>query len=386
MTATYYDEDEQEQEVTLDSREIVEYAPQIISALQSECRWLKDEGPEAAERGLMVYFDGPDSVEQKVQSYFFNAEVREGRLGGGAECKVRGELTPLELQHLTDDIGGQASDGVGESFEQREIQVDGYLGIHILAFLLTLFTLGIGSAWASTMILKWEAKHTHIGGGSLEFDGTGGQLFVKCLLLVILTPLTLGIYALFFPVSYTKWRVKHTDVNGRSMGKENQNVPKTMAPESSGGKVLIPIFSVAAVVLAAVLIFSGLFGRTPVSDAPVSDVRRTEPPAEETADSPDDKRLYQNSGFVFPDSGTELILPQELESLSDSDLTYAINEIYAQHGYIFRNDELREYYGQFSWYVGEIPADEFSADCFNQIERQNWNLLVNERNLRKSTD
>ena len=36
MTATYYDEDEQEQEVTLDSREIVEYAPQIISALQSE--------------------------------------------------------------------------------------------------------------------------------------------------------------------------------------------------------------------------------------------------------------------------------------------------------------------------------------------------------------
>ena len=48
--------------------------------------------------------------------------------------------------------------------------------------------------------------------------------------------------------------------------KENQNVPKTMAPESSGGKVLIPIFSVAAVVLAAVLIFSGLFGRTPVSD------------------------------------------------------------------------------------------------------------------------
>ncbi len=132
MTATYYDEDEleQEQEITLDSREIVEYAPQIISALQSECRWLEDEGPEAAERGLMVYFDGPDSVEQKVQSYFFNAEVREGRLWGVAECKVRGELTPLELQHLIDDIGGQASDGVGESFEQREIQVDGGLEIY----------------------------------------------------------------------------------------------------------------------------------------------------------------------------------------------------------------------------------------------------------------
>lgn len=41
--------------------------------------------------------------------------------------------------------------------------VGGFLGIHILAFLLTLFTLGIGNAWASTMILKWEAEHTHIG-------------------------------------------------------------------------------------------------------------------------------------------------------------------------------------------------------------------------------
>lgn len=264
--------------------------------------------------------------------------------------------------------------------------VGGYLGIHILAFLLTLFTLGIGSAWASTMILRWEAEHTHIGGRSLKFDGTGGQLFVKRLLLVILTPLTLGIYALFFPVSYMKWLVKHTDINGKSMAKENQNAPKTMAAGSSGSKALIPIFSVAAAMLVVVLVFGGLFGRRLVSGTLVSDAQQTEPPPEETADSPDDEGLYQNSGFVFPNSGTELILQQELESLSSSDLTYAINEIYARHGYIFRSNELREYYEQFSWYVGEIPADEFSVDCFNQIERQNWNLLVNERNLRKSAD
>lgn len=87
----------------------------------------------------------------------------------------------------------------------------GYLGIHILQFVLTLFTLGIGKAWADKMVLKWEARHTHIGGSPLEFNGTGGQLFVKYLLLALLTPLTLGIYALFFTVIYMKWQVKHTE-------------------------------------------------------------------------------------------------------------------------------------------------------------------------------
>lgn len=87
----------------------------------------------------------------------------------------------------------------------------GYFGIHILSFLLTLFTLGLGKAWAEVMVLKWEAGHTHIGGSPLAFGGTGGQLFVKYLLLIILTPLTLGIYALCFTVIYMKWQVKNTD-------------------------------------------------------------------------------------------------------------------------------------------------------------------------------
>ena len=131
MTATYYDEEYGlEQDITMDPREAAEYAPQIINALQSERRWLENESPETAERGLMAYFDGPDSVEQKVQSYFFHAEVRDGQLWGVAECRVRGSLTPLELQCLTDEIGGQASDGVGESFEQREIRVGNGMEIY----------------------------------------------------------------------------------------------------------------------------------------------------------------------------------------------------------------------------------------------------------------
>lgn len=86
----------------------------------------------------------------------------------------------------------------------------GFLGIHLLSFVLTVFTLGIGKAWADKMVLCWEAKHTHIGGSPLEFNGKGGQLLVKYILLALLTPLTLGIYALFFPVIYIKWQTKNT--------------------------------------------------------------------------------------------------------------------------------------------------------------------------------
>lgn len=87
----------------------------------------------------------------------------------------------------------------------------GYLGIHLLAALLTVVTFGIGKAWADRKVMAWEARHTHIGGSPLVFNGSGGQLFGKYVLLVVLTPLTLGIYALFFPVILIKWRTSHTD-------------------------------------------------------------------------------------------------------------------------------------------------------------------------------
>ena len=115
MTATYYDEEDPEEDITIDPHEAARYAPYIINALQSERRWIEDYGynhnTEEVERGLMAYFNGPGSVDQKVQSYWFTAEVRDGRLWGVAECSVRGELAPLELQYLINNIGGQASDG-----------------------------------------------------------------------------------------------------------------------------------------------------------------------------------------------------------------------------------------------------------------------------------
>ena len=60
-----------------------------------------------------------------MRSAEFTAEERGGQLWGVAECRIIGELSPEGLSTLKDFLSGQASDGWGEGFEQREIQVDG---------------------------------------------------------------------------------------------------------------------------------------------------------------------------------------------------------------------------------------------------------------------
>ena len=79
--------------------------------------------------------------------------------------------------------------------------------------------------------------------------------------------------------------------------------------------------------------------------------------------------------YIFRDSNTRYLTWDDISSLSLQTLCYARNEIYARRGYIFRSQELRDYFGSKSWYYGTIPAAQFSSSVFNEWEIENIELL-----------
>ncbi len=100
----------------------------IQKAVDRENGFGKEEG---AVCNLMDYFDGNPSIKEKVGQAVVSVENVDGILYGCTTLQLKEFLEPEELHELCGYITGQYSDGWGEGFEQRDIQVDdGTLNVH----------------------------------------------------------------------------------------------------------------------------------------------------------------------------------------------------------------------------------------------------------------
>ena len=90
-------------------------------------------------------------------------------------------------------------------------------------------------------------------------------------------------------------------------------------------------------------------------------------------------------GERFPETRTRDLDADEIAQMSDEDVRYAINEMFARYGMTFRDKDLQAEFEPYKWYQ---PNDKWTP---NQIERQfskrekhNADLLAAERNDRQS--
>ena len=119
LEGNFYEEDEwgnmEETPVVLDGRDLMQYAESIQERLE------KEDWSHEGDRGLAEYLDNR-LLKQRVVSMFPGIEEVNGCLYGVMTMVSRGDLTSQEMDAVIESWSGQASDGWGEGFEQREIE------------------------------------------------------------------------------------------------------------------------------------------------------------------------------------------------------------------------------------------------------------------------
>jgi uncharacterized membrane protein YjgN (DUF898 family) len=96
----------------------------------------------------------------------------------------------------------------------RQFAFDGgaatYFGTGLLAFLVTVLTLGICYPFALVLRERWRAKHSYIDGHRLRFTGSAWTLFGNWIKWLLLCLITLGIYGLWVGPRIARFKWEHT--------------------------------------------------------------------------------------------------------------------------------------------------------------------------------
>ena len=108
------DEDEYEDYYEIDNMFLLEYQDDIQEAV--ECYQSIDD--------MAQFFKRSDSVKEKLASIVWSVDEVDGKLYGRVNVRLKEPLTEGETEILKEWINGQNSDGLGEGFEQRAVEIE----------------------------------------------------------------------------------------------------------------------------------------------------------------------------------------------------------------------------------------------------------------------
>lgn len=85
-------------------------------------------------------------------------------------------------------------------------------------------------------------------------------------------------------------------------------------------------------------------------------------------------QIENDEPYIFPQSNYEFVEQSELWEYSKEEIVLARNEIFARHGRIFNNENIRQYFESKDWYCGTIDPEEFDNNMdsiLNEYEKAN---------------
>lgn len=85
---------------------------------------------------------------------------------------------------------------------------------------------------------------------------------------------------------------------------------------------------------------------------------------------------YKNSNSSypgrFPEASIKYLSVNDISGMSNYDLRLMRNEIFARHGFIFKSDDLRNYFNNQNWYQAQY---EDVTNMLSKIEKANIDLI-----------
>ncbi len=85
------------------------------------------------------------------------------------------------------------------------------------------------------------------------------------------------------------------------------------------------------------------------------------------------KQDNQKTNEYLLKSDSEIVTEVDLSKLNDTELRYALEEIYARHGKVFSDANYEKYFNSKSWYT---PDPSFNENSLSALEKENADYII----------